>query len=364
MRIRITKVDEFQLLTCLQHGLWGSNSARFRDWRIGDGLVITVDKKLTALAEVSGPPFVSHDTVWDNGVYPHRIALKFKSFLKPEDRPPMLGEIRDILTRLWGPTYGHGILNQNPIEPPDSEPIIRAITSKENALEDYKHNLAMYLDAARSKRQQGKQDPPKHGRPIKIIKPPVVIGEPEFPPTPEDESLHTKAQADLITLGRATGCSVWIATNDRGKSYKGKKLGDDSLQKLPNMGLNEEATKRISLIDIIWISQKAPVCAFEIETSTSIYSGLLRMSDLLAVVPALNIQIFIVAPKDRRDKVMNQLARPTFRKIGLNEYCRFISIEALDGLLSRVSGLDGHIQMSILDKIAEGLEDEEDAESN
>jgi hypothetical protein len=31
-------------------------------------------------------------------------------------------------------------------------------------------------------------------------------------------------------------------------------------------------------------------------------------------------------------------------------------------LLGRVSGLDGHIQMSILDKIAEGLEDEENAD--
>jgi len=54
MTIRLSKVDEFQLLTCLQHGLWGSMSARFKDWHIGDGLVITVDKRLTALAEVSG----------------------------------------------------------------------------------------------------------------------------------------------------------------------------------------------------------------------------------------------------------------------------------------------------------------------
>jgi len=360
MRIRIVKVDEFQLLTSLQHGLWGSNSARFKDWHAGDGLVITVDKKLATLGEVSGPPFVARNKIWDNGLYPHRIPIKFKHFLRPEDRPPILGEVRDILVRLWGTTYGYGILNQVAIEPPDSEPIIRAITSKRNALEEYQQNLAEYLEEARAKRAMvPEKTKKKSGRPPKKVEPTITEG-PQAPIVAEDESAHTKAQADLITLGKATGCSVWIASNDRGKSYKGRRLSDESLQKLPNMGLNEEATRRISLIDVIWINQKAPACAFEIETSTSIYSGLLRMSDLLAVVPALNIQIYIVAPKERRDKVMSELSRPTFRKIGLNEYCRFISVEDLDGLLGRVSGLDGHIHMSILDKIAEGLEEEEE----
>jgi len=271
----------------------------------------------------------------------------------------MLGEIRETLTRLWGATYGYGILNQVPIDTPDSNVIVHAIVSRENALEEYKRNLATYLDAARSKRQQAKVNRPKPGRPRKIVVP-SAVQEPEPPLAPEDDSVHTKAQAALVTLGKATGCSVWIALNDRGKSFKGRRLGDDSLTKLPSMGLNEEATKRISLIDVIWLNQKSPVCAFEIEASTSIYSGLLRMSDLLAVIPALNIQIFIVAPKERHDKVMSELSRPTFRKIGLSEYCRFISTEDLDTLLGKVSGLDGHIQVSILDKIAESLEEEED----
>jgi hypothetical protein len=148
-----------------------------------------------------------------------------------------------------------------------------------------------------------------------------------------------------------TRCSVWIASNDQNKKYRGKKLSDDCLQELPKLGLSEEATRRISLIDVIWLRQNAPVCAFEIETSTSVYSGLLRMSDLLAVVPALNIRIFIVAPQDRHQKVMRELARPTFRKTGLSEYCRYISTDDLDTLIQRVRG------------IAIGLEDDEDVES-
>ena len=122
------------------------------------------------------------------------------------------------------------------------------------------------------------------------------------------------------------------------------------------MGLSDEATRRISLIDVIWVNRNAPVCAFEIEASTSIYSGLLRMSDLLAVVPALNIHINIVAPRKRQNKVLAELGRPTFRKIGLSEYCRYIPSEALSELMAKVKGLGGHIQPTILDTIAVPLE--------
>jgi hypothetical protein len=177
-----------------------------------------------------------------------------------------------------------------------------------------------------------------------------------------DASAHIKAQSELITLGKITGYSVWIASNDQGRTYAGKSLAVDCLKKLPGMGLSAEAMRRISLIDVIWVSQNAPVCAFEVETSTSIYSGRLRMSDLLAVVPALNIQIYIVAPRDRQKKVLAELARPTSSKIGLSEYCRYIPSEDLSELIARVKGFGGHIQPTILDTIAIPLEDEEDDE--
>jgi hypothetical protein len=178
-----------------------------------------------------------------------------------------------------------------------------------------------------------------------------------------DASAHTKAQSELITLGKITGCSVWIASSDQGQTYAGKSLAADCLKKLPGMGLSDEAMRRVSLIDVIWVSQNAPVCAFEVETSTSIYSGLLRMSDLSAVVPALNIQIYIVAPRERQKKLLAELSRPTFSKIGLSEYRRYIPSEDLFELIARVKGFGGHIQPTILDTIAIPLEDEEDEES-
>ena len=81
------------------------------------------------------------------------------------------------------------------------------------------------------------------------------------------------------------------------------------------------------------------------------------MSDLLAVIPALKINLFIVAPKERRNKFISELGRPTFRKIGLSDYCRFIAIEDLEDLVAKVGELQG-IQPTVLNNIAIQLEEE------
>jgi hypothetical protein len=128
--------------------------------------------------------------------------------------------------------------------------------------------------------------------------------------------------------------------------------------------LDKDATDRISRIDVIWLKQNAAICAFEIETSTSIYSGLLRMSDLISVIPNLNITLYIVAQKERKIKVLSELARPTFRKIGLDDYCKFISIEDLESLLIKIEDFTGYVHPSIIDNIAKGLGDDIDYESD
>ena len=177
--------------------------------------------------------------------------------------------------------------------------------------------------------------------------------------TPREESLHSKAQYLLAKIGKVVGCKNFIASNDRKRKFNGIELGSLSIESLPQLGLNDEATKRISLIDVIWLKDNAPLCAFEVETSTSVYSGLLRMSDLIAVVPALNIKLYIVAQTERKRKVLSELSRPTFRKIGLNDYCEFISIDDLEQLLKTVESLAGHVQPTILDTITVGLDDGE-----
>ena len=54
------------------------------------------------------------------------------------------------------------------------------------------------------------------------------------------------------------------------------------------------------------------MAAFEVECTTSVYSGLLRMSDLMALQPNLDINLYLVAPDERREKVKQEILRPTF----------------------------------------------------
>jgi hypothetical protein len=363
-RLRITKIDEYQYLTCLKNSLWGSRSARFKDWQEGDYLAFIVDKKFAGLAEVSGKPFKSKEKVWDNDLFPFRVPIKFVHILAPNDRIAILGEVRGVLTSAWGPYYGWGILNQQVLTEPAAGKIEKMIRSCPNSLSEIESNMEQLLAEAHEQRQAKSVRKGRRGRPKKKVKdtpslPALPVMEEVFE-TKAEESAHSKAQAALIKLGKIAGCSIWIASNDRNRIFSGKPLGEGCLKTLPNLGLSEEAIRHISLIDTIWIRQNAPVCAFEIETTTSIYSGLLRMSDLLSVVPALNVKLYLVAPHERQEKVMTELSRPTFRKIGLNDFCKFVPVEELHDLLLKVGGLGGYIKPTILDTIAVEVEEEID----
>ena len=74
------------------------------------------------------------------------------------------------------------------------------------------------------------------------------------------------------------------------------------------------------LIDVLWIEADAPrvAAAFEVEHSTSIYSGIVRMLDLaLSGGEAEAIaDMFLVAPDGREKDVRAQIARPAFSRIG------------------------------------------------
>ena len=363
MRLRITKVDEYQFLTCLNKSLWGSRSDRFKDWRQGDYLAIIVEKRLAALAEVAGKSLYSKEKVWDNDLFPYRIPITFKHIIDSADRPPILGAIRDILTRVWGPKYGWGILNQQVLESPYADSIINAIEGTPNNLNKFRQQILELLEEAKHAREQQEKTPLKRQKRVKKKIADTIIFEEDVKFTLKDQSTHTKIQGQLVQLGKITGSAIWVASNDQSKQYRGKSISDGCLKKMPSLGLSEEATKRISLIDVIWIKQGAPVCAFEIETSTSVYSGLLRLSDLISVIPALKINLFIIAPRERQEKVLRELSRPTFQKIGLSDYCRFISSEDLQALLENIKDYEGYVQHTILDKIAVELEDEESTDN-
>jgi hypothetical protein len=152
-------------------------------------------------------------------------------------------------------------------------------------------------------------------------------------PEKDDEqaiSGHAHIQWLLAKIGQKLGCQIWIAGNDQGRVWKGEKLGSLSLKTFPNLGMDSEFQRIISLIDVLWIKGTSRVAAaFEVEHTTSIYSGLLRMSDLVALSPNINFPLYIVTPDIRLEQVRRELARPTFQVLELHKRCGFFSEESL-----------------------------------
>lgn len=132
----------------------------------------------------------------------------------------------------------------------------------------------------------------------------------------EGDSSHTEVQGWLRDLGRALGFSVWIAANDRGRPYAGGRLCDGCLDVLPATLTTADA---VPLIDVLWLERGSDRvrAAFEVEHSTSIYSGIVRMLDLALGVPdETGTCYFLVAPDSREADVRSQLQRPAFSSIG------------------------------------------------
>ncbi|MCW5981931.1 MAG: hypothetical protein KIT09_27855 [Bryobacteraceae bacterium] len=174
----------------------------------------------------------------------------------------------------------------------------------------------------------------------------------------EPTTRHAEIQYHLLRLGAELGLEVWVARNDRGKRQDGELLGAMAgmRDELPTQ-FNEATNRTIELIDVLWLKGNTIIAAFEIEATTSIYSGLLRMSDLLALQPNLDLALYLVAPDERRVKVRQEIARPTFayREKPLPRVCGFISFEKLmeqvEGI--RRLGLATSLKPEFMKRIAE-----------
>lgn len=130
------------------------------------------------------------------------------------------------------------------------------------------------------------------------------------------EQSHAEVQGLLRDLGRSLGFDVWIASNDRSRVYRDGVLGHGCLETLPSAMQQIAGGEAVRLIDVLWLERESqnPVAAFEVEHSTSIYSGIVRLLDLALGFKEHGqpIRLFLVAPDKRGDEVRAQLRRPAF----------------------------------------------------
>jgi hypothetical protein len=173
---------------------------------------------------------------------------------------------------------------------------------------------------------------------------------------PSEGPTHSEIQWRLLDLGSQIGLKVWAPKSDRNKTWGGKRIGDvpNLLECLPNQ-FDRVTNKTIENIDVLWLSGQTIVGAFEVEHTTSIYSGLLRMSDLITMQPNLDIKFYLAAPDERYGKFCDEVARATFasRKKPLHTMCRFLPYSKLCARLEEAKNFMRYLRPEFLDEIAD-----------
>ena len=170
-----------------------------------------------------------------------------------------------------------------------------------------------------------------------------------------EENEHLKIQHLLTRVGRSLGYPVHVATNDRGRTYEGECLAALTVERLPELGLPDETVQTVALIDVLWLSpdSRRVVCAFEVEKSTSIYSGILRLVDLARSVGDPALHFYLVAPDAREKEILAQLRRPAFGDLGALELRYILFRELCEHCAGLCKFGDDH---TVMRKIARGKE--------
>lgn len=167
-----------------------------------------------------------------------------------------------------------------------------------------------------------------------------------------------RIQALVAEIGAKMGLKVWVPRNDRARVAAEMHQGSDTLLDRLPLNYDDTTLRTIEQIDVLWMRGRSIVRAFEVEHTTSIYSGILRMADLLALQPNMDIELHIVAPDSKRDKVFQEIRRPVFSLLDrgpLAECCTFLSYDNLQELA--LTPHLSHLSDSVLDEYVERAEE-------
>ena len=190
---------------------------------------------------------------------------------------------------------------------------------------------------------------PDDGDNVSPLKSEVV--EPTLAP---DSRESIRYQAKVAQVGAEMGYQIWVPRNDRARvlGLIPRKIHEKFLDSL-GLAYPPKFLKTIEQIDVLWLEGGAMARAFEIEHTTAFYSGLLRMADLLALQPNMNICLHIVAQPDKRAKVLREIKRPVFSHLQggpLYDKCSFLSYDSIDSLANEPHL--SYMKHSIIEKYA------------
>ena len=135
---------------------------------------------------------------------------------------------------------------------------------------------------------------------------------------------HVQVQTILGALGVVRSYDVWIPPANVGELDWSLTEEFGCRTELP--ARFEPAMQALQEVDVIWLERGSNQlrALYEVEHSTPIYSGLLRLNDVYLAVAAGQPTYAVVADDNRRSAFVRQVNRPTFRASGLSRVCTFL----------------------------------------
>lgn len=138
---------------------------------------------------------------------------------------------------------------------------------------------------------------------------------------------HLQIQYKIAEWGIENGYRVHVAINDRGKIREklGKVLSD-----IPRFH-SDRVLEIAERIDVLFFDKERDVLthAFEVEHTSTMYSGLLRLNDIAETCHRGTTKFYIISDKSKRDKFNHELERPSFQLLRKDK-CEFVSYEELE----------------------------------
>ena len=158
------------------------------------------------------------------------------------------------------------------------------------------------------------------------------------PSSTSDVRESIRVQAKVSQIGAEMGFYIWVPRSDKARvlGEVPQALHEKFLDSLP-LNYDDTTLRTVEQIDVLWLKGRSMARAFEIEHTTAIYSGLLRMADLLALQPNMDIRLHIVAPNDKRERVLREIRRPVFSLLErgpLYDQCSYMSYDSVESLIA------------------------------
>lgn len=345
----------------------GANVSGFRERRrktakkirIGDYLIcyLTGVSRLIGVLEVKSELYFDKTPIWEGEDFPCRFKVELIHQLEPKTAIPIL-ELRDELSLFQGlksknawSGYFRGSLAL--FEPRDGEKLVEAI----------KHAIANPIKREYDEKKYWRH-PKTYESKVGVVTIPEGTTDEEVETKEPREGIitHEEIQWMLLKLGSDLGLDVWVARNDRNREYEGKPFQDiqNLRSELPRQ-FDNATNRTIELIDVLWLQGDAILAAFEVEHTSAIYSGLLRMSDLVSMQPNIKLNLYLVAPDNRREKVMDEINRPTFTRLkpSLPKICKYISYSQLKKEIEEIGYRIQYMKPEIIEEVAESCEPDE-----